>query len=826
ASEQTRGWNEHVDSIRQDIRFAVRTLAKNPVFTAVTVLTLALGIGANSAIFSVVNGVLLKPLPYPHPEQLLRVYQNTTTATSSTPGPISAVNLDDWRARRRSLTDLGGYWYSDGQSGTDLTGAGEPQRLAATFVTPGFWNTLGVAPALGRVPRDEEMVRGGNDRVVVLSHDFFVRQFGGQRTIVGQKITLGDESFEVTGVMPEGFRYPSSHVDVYVPFSTIPDNSIPRIRPVRILAMIGRMRPGVTVAQASAELNAIATGLAKEYPDDNGGAAAASAIPLQESIVGKVRTSLLVLLGAVAFVLLMTSMNIASLLLARANTREREIAIRAALGAARSRIVAQLFIESLVLAIAGGILGVALAVFGSRLLVQLGAGQLPRGEDVGVDGTVLLFTAGASIVTGIAFGLIPALRASRPELQRSLREGARGATRGGGGLRNALVVAEVALAMILVVGAGLMTRSFIKLTRVDLGFVPASRLAVNFTISTQRHTTPSDMQGVYASILDKVRTLPGVAAAGAIRDLPFRGDGETIPILPEGSSRGPSGDMPTATIMFTSDGFFSAMGVPLIAGRDLARSDRADMPMVFVVNQAFAKRFFRGQNAVGRNVSLGTNRLTGKTMTAAIVGLVGDVHQNSVDETPEPRVYASIQQAFRAKVNLVVRTTENPALMIKRVEDAIHSVEPQQTITAAFTLDEAIGEAVARPRLLTVLLGLFGALGLVMGALGIYGVLAYLVTQRTREIGVRVALGAQSSDVLGMVVGSGLRLAGLGVAIGLVGAFGLTRVMSGVLFGVTATDPLTFGSVAVVLLIVSAVASWLPALRAARVDPLVAMRAD
>ncbi|MEP6494663.1 MAG: ABC transporter permease, partial [bacterium] len=567
-------WAERFDELKQDIRFTVRTLAKNRAFTLVAVLTIALGVGANSAIFSVVNGVLLKPLPFPHPEQLLRAWQNNTTQASTDPGPISAVNLDDWRARRHGLADIAGYWFSEGQSGTDLTGAGEPQRLAATFVTPGFWNTLAVAPQLGRVPRDDEMVRGSNDRLIVLSQAFWRRQFGGDPSVIGRRVTLGGGSYEIVGVMPESFRFPSPHIDVYIPFSTIPDDAIPRIRPVRILSMVARMKPGITAGQASAELNSIARGLAAEYPEDRI-VGAASAEPLQQSIVGKVRASLLVLLGAVGFVLLIASVNLASLLLARATARERELAIRVALGAARARILRQLFTESLVLATIGGALGLGVAQVGMRLLVQLAGGQLPRAEDISLDGNVVLFTVAVSLVTGVVFGLVPAIRASSPELQQTLRDGTRGSTRGTGSLRSALVVTEVALAMILVVGAGLMTRSFIKLMQVDLGFTPDHRVAVNFSISTQRHPAVGEPQQVYRSILEKVRTIPGVIAAGAVRDLPFRGDGETVGLLPPGATPGPNGQLPTATMMFTSDGFFNAMGIPIIAGRDLSASDRA-----------------------------------------------------------------------------------------------------------------------------------------------------------------------------------------------------------------------------------------------------------
>ena len=810
---------ERFGELRDDARFALRTLAKNPAFSLVAILTLALGIGANSAIFSVVNGVLLKPLAFPNPEQLVRVWQVEVVKGASNPTSVSAVNLDDWRARRRMLADIGGYFYIEGMSGTDLTGIGEPQRISTTFVSPGFWNTLGVAPEVGRVPRDEEMVRGANDKLVVLSHDFWQRQFGGATSVVGRRVTLGGESYEIVGVMPPSFRFPAPAVQMYIPYSTIPDQSIPRIRPVRIMNVVARMKPGVTVGQANAEMNAITRGLAAEYEDDRN-LGAASVAPLRDSIVGNVRASLFVLLGAVGFVLLIAAVNLASLLLARATSRERELAIRVALGAGRARLVRQLCTESMVLALTGGVLGVLVAVAGKSALLRLAAGQLPRAEEVGLDYRVVLFTAALTIVTGVAFGLIPAIRAASPELQQSLREGSRGATTTTGGLRNALVVAEVALAVVLVVGAGLMTRSFVKLLQVDLGFSRDHRVAVNYSISTARHSTPAEMRDTYRDMLNRVRAVSGVISAGAIRDLPFRGDGELIGFVPPGVTASADGELPRATLMFTSDGFFSTMGIPLVAGRDLSQQDRLGAPIALVVNEALAKRYFPDRSPIGQTITFGgPNHF-------AIVGVVGDVHQGAVDETPEPRIYASAYQSFRVKVNLVARTQGDPQLMIKRIEDAVRAVDPQQTFTGAFTLDDAVGEAVARPRLLAVLLGLFGTMGLVLGALGIYGVLAFLVTQRTREIGVRVALGARPSSVLGMIVGRGLRLAGLGVVIGIAAALALTRVMQGVLFGVTPTDPLTFVAVAGALLVVAGGASLIPAWKATKVDPLVALRAE
>lgn len=817
ATEQIR-WTERLDGVRQDLRYSIRTLAKYPTFTLVAVLTLAIGIGANSAIFSVVNGVMLKPLPFPHPERLLRVWQVENVAGTPVKGTASAVNLDDWRARRHVIADMGGYFYSEGMSGTDLMGIGEPQLLSTTYVTPGFWNTFALPPELGRVPRDDEMVRGSNDRLLVLSHAFWQREFGGDRSVIGRRVTLGADSYEIVGVMPPSFHFPSPRVEVYIPYSTIPDNMIPRLRGVRILQVVARLTPGATVTQADAELNGITRGLSEEYPEDRHLGAAAVA-PLQGAMIGDVRPALLVLLGAVGFVLLITIANLAGLLLARAATRERELAIRVALGAERSRLVRQLVTESLVLSGLGGALGLVVAALGSKLLLHLAAGQLARAEEVALDYRVVAFTVAISVLAGVAFGLVPSIRASSPELQESLREGTRGSTAGAGPLRSVLVAAEVALAVVLVAGAGLMTRSFMKLLHVDLGFAPEDRVAVTLTISEDRHPNQAAVD-TYRAMLDKVRSVPGVVAAGAIRDLPFHGDGEPLVFVPPGFTPGPNGQLPHATLMFASDDFFQTMGIPLLAGRDLSAQDRNGAPIALIVNEALAKRYFPDRSPVGQTITFGdTNHF-------AIVGVVGDARQNAVNEAPVPRVYASAYQIFRVKTSLVVRMRHgsDAGAMIARVEGAIRSVDPQQTFISAYTMPDAVGEAVAQPRLLTVLLGIFGAMGLALGALGLYGVLANLVSQRTREIGVRLALGAPTSDVLGMVVGRGLRLAAVGLVVGLAGALVLTRLMRGVLYGVTATDPLTFGIVIMVLLAVAAIASWLPARRATKVDPLVALR--
>ena len=597
-------WTDRFESLTQDARYALRTLRKNPAFTVVAAVTLALGIGMNAAIFSVVNGVLLKPLALAHPDRLVRIYQLETANGATKPGVTSPVLVDDWRAQRKSLTDLAGYYYAEGMSGTDLTGEGEPQRVATAFVTPGFWNTLGVAPQLGRVPRDDEMVRGSNDRLVVLSYAYWQRQFGGAASVIGRRVTLGSDSYQVVGVMPQSFAFPTSRVEMYIPYSTIPDNAIPRARPVRILDVVGRMAPDVTVAQASAEMNALARRLSEQYPEIktlNG----AQVIPLRDAMVGKVRATLLILLAAVGFVLLIAAVNLASLMLARATTRERELAIRAALGAERARLVGQLFTESLILAAIGGLLGVFVARFGGQLLVAMASGQLPRAQEISLDGRVLAFTAIVSLLTGIAFGLVPAIRASSPALQETLRAGSRGSTISSGGLRSALVVAEVALAMVLVVGAGLMTRSFVKLMQVDLGFTPEHRIALNYTISTARHSTDAEMRETYRQMLERVRQTPGCdrSRRGSRSAVPRRRRDGSVHACR--SAEAGAEATPRATLMFTSDGFFKAMGIPIIAGRDLSPQDRQGAPLVFVVNQAFAKRYFPGKNPIGQLLTFG-----------------------------------------------------------------------------------------------------------------------------------------------------------------------------------------------------------------------------
>ncbi|MFI5312439.1 MAG: ADOP family duplicated permease, partial [Gemmatimonadales bacterium] len=714
-TEAARRRSDYLGELRQDIVYAIRQLRSAPGFTITAVATLALGIGANVAIFSVISGVLIRPLPFPRAGRVIQVWSANRTGNNLHAG-VSPVDLDDWRAQKQVVADIGGWFYQDdGGSGINLTGAGEPQRLGAVFVTPGFFGALAVPPQEGRLPREDEMVRGGPDKVVVLSHRFWQRQFAAQRSVVGSTVQLDGAPYQVLGVMPPEFRFPSEQADVYVPYSTIPDDAIPRLRVVKVLESVARVRDGHSTSEATSELNAIARRLALQYPD-NAAYDAVTVESLQESVTGPVRRGLLVLMGAVAFVLLMACVNVASLLLARAAVREREVAIRAALGAGRGRITRQLLTESLVLSFAGAAAGLLVAAGGVRFLLSLAEGQLPRAADVRLDGAALLFTVALAIATGLIFGLLPALRASGAQLQGTLRAGGRG-TAGGGAqrLRSGLVVAEVALAMILVVGSGLMMRSFVELLKVDPGFQPDHLIAVNFTISSAQH---SPYQGYYHAVIDKVRLLPGVVSAGAVKNAPFRGGGERNSFIPPGMILGANEQAPVATYFHISDGYFKTIGARMVDGREYSALDRPDGPLTVVVNQALASRWFPGVSAVGKAIDLG-----GPGNSAEIIGVVNDIRQMSMEAPASPAIYLNnMRNNSRVKTTIVARTQADPVAMARQIREAIWSLDKNQTISSVFTFDDAMSHAVARPRLLTVLMGLFGAIGLLLGALGIYGV--------------------------------------------------------------------------------------------------------
>ncbi len=796
-----------LDELRQDVGYAVRALRTSPAFTLTALLTLALGVGANAAIFAVVRAVLLEPLPFLDADRIVRVY-HANPSGGLVKGTVSEPDFLDWRRSSRLAETMGGFFFVDGLSGIDLTGTGNPERLSSTLVTDGFFQTLGTRPLVGRTLAAGDHVPGRN-RVVVVSHGLWTRRFGADPSIVGRAVTLNQEPFEVVGVMPAAFTYPAGRrIDAWIPLSYFGPEHIGRVRAARFLAVIARLEPGVTETQVRDELSAISERLSREYPE-NAGWTSVNTAPVGETIVGEVRRPLLVLMAAVGMLLLIACVNIAGLLLARTSARQTELAVRAALGAGRGRIARQLVTESLTLALAGGALGVVLGIAAVRAFAAWGAIDLPRPGAIRVDGVVFAFTAGLSIASGLIFGVFPAFRSSS-NLEQSLRAGSRGSTGGTGQrLRSALVVVEVGLAVILVAGAALTAKSLARLLAVDPGFRPANALVVTISVPSVQH---------YTAILDAIHLIPGVEAAGSIRDLPLQGEGELVrPNVP--GRPDPPGGPPMVQRHHISAGYFKAMGIPLQAGRPFEPFDRTGSQVVVIINEEFARRSWPGEDAVGKAVNFGRTEIP-------VIGVVADVRQGGLAEPVKPAIYIHALQQFRSRMSIVVRTSGDPLRYADEVRRTIWAKNPDQTITAVTTLDAVMGRAVARPRLLAWLLGVFGTMGLTLGALGIFGVLAFAVSQRRREIGVRMALGASPRSVLRLILVQGMLLAVGGVVAGVVGAAILTRWMESVLFEIEPSDPSTFAQVIIVLLAAAALASWLPARRALAIDPVTALRCD
>jgi predicted permease len=812
--EQERSRMARLDEIRHDLRFTLRSLRRAPGFALVVLLTLALGIGANTAIFSVVRGVLLEPLPFRESERLVRIWSENRSAGVSQ-GLVSEPDFLDWRRESQVSESMGAFFHMSGLSGVDLTGDGPPVRLASTLVAEGFFETLGTPAYLGRTIGVEDQLAGRN-RVAVLSHRLWQSRYNGDPAIVGRTIQLNGDAFEVVGVMPRHFAYPSDRgLDVWLPLSLFGPDNIGRYRRAGFQGVVARLRPGATPEQLSAELGGIASRLAREYPE-NRGWETVQVRTMRETIVGEVSRPLVLLLGAVFLVLLITCANVASLLLARATARERELAVRAALGAGRFRITRQLLTESLVLAIGGGALGTAVAVAAVRLMTTRGV-EVPRADLIGIDVGVLSFTAGLSLFAGVLFGVIPALRASGVSLDRALRAGGRGNTGAGVRLRSGLVVLQVALAVMLVTAAALTTKSFSRLLAVDLGFSPDSTLFVEMSVG-EHHATPAARRAHYAAILDAIDAVPGVEGVGAIRDMPTRGTGESSPVSIAGVAADPAARI-VAQYHQVSGGYFAAMRIPLRNGRTFDQRDRADAPLVAIIDEELARRAFPGVDPTTRALAFGQTEVP-------IVGVVGSVRQSGATEPVEPAVYLHAQQSFRSRMSVAVRIDGEPLSHVAALRQAIATVDPLQTITSIAPLEDVIGRSVSRPRLLASLFAMFGLLGLSLGALGVYGVLAFSVSQRRQEIGIRMALGASPASVRGMVVRQGIRLAVTGVVIGVAGAMAATGAMQAVLFGIGALDAPTFVQVVLAVVATAVLASWLPARRATAVDPAVALRAD
>ena len=804
----------------QDLRLAVRGLIKRPGFALIAIVTLALGIGANTAIFSVVDSVLLRSLPLPDSQSLYAIHTGANSFNRFD-GPFSFPEYQDVVAQTRSFQSIGGWVDGD----ANLSGGARPERVTMRWAMPSLLPTLGVQPIRGRNFVSEESIKG-REHVALITYAVWQRQFAGGEDAVGKSVRLDNVDYEIVGVLPRDFQF-EAPVDLWVPLETT-DPGL-KVRNSHFLSVIARLRPGVTPASVAADLNAVAKYESDNFPDMFPASAGFGfrARPYLDDIVGDVRLPLYILLGAVGFVLLIACGNVANLLLARAAPRQREMALRAALGARGGHLLRQLLTESLLLTIIAGGLGTLLAVWGTAALVALSPDSLPRAREIGFDWRVLTFTAAIALITGVVFGLVPAIWTRRTNLTDTLKEGSRGSTTGHGRLRKALVVAEVALSLMLLVGAGLMLRSFARLRQVDPGFHTDHALTLRVSLPVPNSDLSAADGDRFVSFYDRslarIRELPGVTAAGATNIIPLDGNSTDRLIDIEGYVPRDKADMPDAQNRQATPGWFAAMGIPLVRGRLIEPTDDGKAPRVVVINDTFAKRFFPNGDAIGKRIRLG--KLTLEFQWATIVGVVGDVRGFALDEPPPPTMYWPVAQIRQTPaLAMVVRTQGDPASLTSAVRGAIAEIDPGQPIYDMQTLDRLVAKSLGQRRFTLTLMLLFGVIALVLSAVGIYGVMAFAVTQRTQEIGIRMALGARTIDVLRMILGSGMYLTGIGVIVGLAGAFAITRLMTSLLFGVSPTDAITFALVTTGLLLVSLLACYIPARRATKVDPLIALR--
>jgi putative ABC transport system permease protein len=817
---------EHWQILKSDCGYAFRMMRKNPGFTAVAILTLALGIGANTAIFSVVHSVLLRPLPYPNGQQLIFIRQQETKLGNSDMS-FSVKEIEDYRAQNRTLAGLVEY---HAMSFT-LFGHGDPERVRTGVVSANYFDLFGIQPLLGRtfLPEDDKL---GAPPVLLLSYEYWKNNFGSDPGIVGKTFEMNDKVHTVVGVLPPVPQYPNEN-DVYMATSACPFRSNKmhlEDRDMRMMEVFGRLKPGVTVAQANADVTAIAAGLKaaypKSYPDNVG--FTSSAAPLQEELTHGARPTLLLLLAAAAFVLLIACANVANLTLARMAKRERELAVRSALGAGRSRILRQLLTESFLLAIVGGILGLMLAYGSLELLTDFVGRLTPRAREIHIDSEVLLFTLVAALGTSIIFGTLSAIF-SRANLTSSLKEGSSGAGSGRqqNRVRGALIVCQIAFSFMLLIGAGLMIRSLFKMQQVDAGIVPQRVLAMRTTFNWSRYTAADKTNLVVQKLLDRVKSEPGVLSAAISSRYPFEPEAITggpesfsFQFQIEGRALEPGQAPPVSTFAAVSPDYFKTLGIPLKAGRLLAETDKDKAPYVAVINEAAKRQFWPSEDPIGKRVSG-----DGGEHWVNIVGVVGDVREFGLDHAPKAEFYAS--QAQNAQpATLIVRTISEPRSMAQALTRAVHDVDPQTAVTHILTLEQARYESMASPRVTASLLGIFAGLALLIATAGIGGIMALMVSQRVREIGIRIALGARPASILQMVLGQGMLFAALGIGIGIAGSIALTGLVKSLLFEVPPTDILTFSGVGLTLLAAAALASYLPARRAAAVDPNIALRAD
>jgi predicted permease len=814
-----------LEVLLQDLRFALRMLRKNPGFTAIAILTLALGIGANTALFSVVNGVLLNPLPYDHPDRLVVFYTRTPDFKFSS---ISYPNFLDWRRFNHSFSDLAAF-RSDS---FNLTGMGEPERLKANMISAPFFTVLGVKPVIGRAFTDQEDQVGGAP-VALISEGLWNRKFDSSPAVVGKSITLNGILYTITGVIPASFHYENSNFqsdsDVYVPIGQWNEPLFRDRRASMGMDGVGRLKPGVTLAQADSDMNAIATHLAELYPDidKNSGVAL---ISLKENMVGDIRPFLFMLLAAVGFVLLIACANVANLLLARSTGRTREFAVRTALGASPSRVVRQLLTESILLALAGGVFGTFLAAWGTKAALKILPEALPRAGEIHLDARVFLFTLVASTIAGILFGLAPALKASRTDIQETLQEAGRGGSGARHRTQSAFVAMEMALAVVLLVGAGLMIRSLALLWSVNPGFDPRNAVSFNLASAQPFGPTPSATRAAFRQLHDAISAVPGVQSVSfTVAASPLRSDSE-LPFWLEGETKPASmQDMKSSLLYVTEPDYLQVMKIPLKRGRFLTNSDNENSSPVIVIDDQFAKQYFAGKDPIGQHINLDI-----VNTSPEIVGIVGHVKQWSLDDDaahiqaecyfPLLQTPDSVLSLFDHSAGVVIRTKDASIANMSSISHAVQSVNSQIVIYGTETMSDVISDSLASQRFAMVLLGVFAALALLLSSIGIYGVISYVVGQRSHEIGIRMALGAERANVFRMVLGQAGKMVMLGIGIGLAAALALTRLMASMLFGVRSSDPLTLLAVSLLLAAVSLLACYVPARRATRVDPLIALR--
>jgi putative ABC transport system permease protein len=807
----------------QDLKYGIRVLRKSPGFSIVAVVVLALGIGANTAIFSVVNAVLLRPLPFSDPARIVHVWH--VPPPRSFPGmtrfSVSPANYLDWARSNHVFEKIAIY----GGRSMNLTGGGKPEYVRAATTSADFFSVLGVKPLLGRTFLAGED-QPGHDHEVVLTYEFWQSRFGGDRSIVGRQITMNDEAYTVIGVMGRKFMFPAWEEKLWTPLAWTPREAA--IRDNHNYLVVAKLQQGVDIKQAQAEMNTISDRLARQYPADDKDWGAV-VVPLREDMVGDVRPALLVLLGAVAFVLLIACANVANLLLARALARTKEVAIRTALGASRARLMQQLLFETVLLAVAGGAVGLVVAKFGLELILKFLGQQLPRSTEVGLDVRVLGFTLVISLLTGILAGLLPAWRMSNANVNETLKQGmGRAGDSGGNRTRAALVVCEVALSLVLLAGAGLMIRTLWNLRNANPGFDPHNALTASLPVPGTKYKTPQEEISFWKRVLERVRALPGVEAAGVVDDLPFNG-GSHQPIMIEGRPPVPMAEQPEVDVRISSAGYLQSMHIPLLRGRDFNDSDTADRPGVILISEAMAKRFWPGEDALGKRLTLWFFR----DKPREIVGIVGDVKLDGLDQkdtnsalyVPMTQLSEGTGQEWRSfGFEMVVRTKTPPGQVAPAVTNAIHEIDAEQAVLHMMTMEDFMAESVAQQRFNMLLLATFAGLALLLAAMGIYSVLSYAVRRRVREIGIRMAMGAQIRDVLTLVIFDGMKPAIMGLGVGIIGALVAGRVMANLVFGVKTTDPVTFTAVSLLLAAVALVATIVPAYRATKVDPMRTLR--